>query len=63
MLRLAGLFSSDAREMVELLYEFDEPLVLDGSKFASAFTSFKYTPYEEAIRRTVEWFRQLSVSA
>lgn len=55
--RFFGLFVPDAREMVELLYEFEDPLVLDGSKFANTFPSFKYTPHEDAVRQTVEWFR------
>lgn len=58
--RLVGLFVPDAREMVELMYEFEEPLVLDGSKFARVFPSFKYTSHEDSIRQTVEWFRQRS---
>ena len=60
--RFVGLFAPDARELIELMYEFEDPLVLDGSKFARAFPSFKYTPHEDAIRQTVEWFRQLSTS-
>lgn len=58
--RFVGLFVPDAQELVELMYEFEEPLVLDGSKFARAFPSFQYTPHEEGIRQTVEWFRQRS---
>jgi nucleoside-diphosphate-sugar epimerase len=57
-IRFFALFSVDAREMGELLYEFEEPLILDGGKFAQAFPSFGYTPHTEAIRRTLEWFRQ-----
>ncbi len=34
----------DAEEMVELMYEFEQPLVLDGSKFANASPDFRYTP-------------------
>jgi nucleoside-diphosphate-sugar epimerase len=60
-LRFASLINSDAREMRELLYEFEEPLVLDGTKFARDFPSFSYTPHEEAIQKTVEWFRKRSV--
>ena len=60
-LRFASFINSDAREMRELLYEFEEPLVLDGTKFARAFPSFSYTPHEEAIWNTVEWFRKRSV--
>jgi nucleoside-diphosphate-sugar epimerase len=61
-LRFASLVNSDAREMMELLYEFEEPLVLDGTKFASAFPSFRYTPHDEAILQTVEWFRKRSMT-
>jgi nucleoside-diphosphate-sugar epimerase len=60
MLRVAGLVNSDAREMIELMYEFEEPLVLDGSKFSTKFPLFKYTSYEEGIRKTINWFRQVS---
>jgi nucleoside-diphosphate-sugar epimerase len=60
-LRFASLVNSDAREMKELLYEFEEPWVLNGTKFASAFPSFRYTPHEEAVRKTVEWFRKRSM--
>jgi hypothetical protein len=34
---------------------------LDGTKFARAFPSFGYTPHEEAIRQTVEWFSKRSM--
>ena len=58
-LRIAGLMNSDAREMIELMYEFEEPLVLDGSKFSAEFPLFKYTSHEEGIRKTIHWFRQV----
>jgi nucleoside-diphosphate-sugar epimerase len=61
LLRFVSLIDSDAREMMELLYEFEEPLVLDGTKFARSFPSFSYTPHEEAIRNTVEWFHKRSM--
>lgn len=60
LLRFVGVFVPDAREMIELMYQFEEPLVLDGSKFGHAFPSFQYTPHEDGIRQTVEWFRQRS---
>jgi len=42
----------------QLRYEFNEPLVLDGSKFAGAYRSFQFTPHEGVIQRTCEWFGQ-----
>lgn len=58
LFRIFGLLIPDAREMIEMLYLFEQPLVLDGSKFAHAFPSFQYTPHEEGVRRTVEWYRE-----
>ena len=57
-LQLAGLFTSSAREMTDLVNEFDRQSVLDGGKFANSFPNFKYTPHEDAIRRTGNWFGQ-----
>jgi len=57
LFRIVGWFIPDAGEMVELLYLFEHPMLLDGSRFARAFPSFSFTPHQEAIASTVEWFR------
>jgi hypothetical protein len=56
MLRVGGLFIPEAREMIEMAYEFDRPFVVDSSKYASAFGDHS-TPMREAIRQTVTWYR------
>jgi nucleoside-diphosphate-sugar epimerase len=58
LMHLVGLGSADAREMAEMMYEFEEPLMLDGGKFSREFPDFKFTPHHEAISTTVQWFRQ-----
>ncbi len=55
-LRLAGLFIPGAREVVEMMYEFEKPFVVDSGKFEKAF-GLRPTPIEEAIRTTVAWYR------
>jgi len=57
--RLAGLFIPEAREMVEMAYEFEKPFVVDSGKYASAFGDH-FTPLPEALRRTVTWYRSRS---
>jgi nucleoside-diphosphate-sugar epimerase len=57
-IRAAGQMNPEVRELIELMYKFEEPLVLDGSKFSTEFPSFKYTSHEEGIRKTIHWFRQ-----
>jgi len=43
-------------EVVEMLYEFEEPFVVDDSQFVEAFGGHA-TPLDEAVETTVEWFR------
>jgi nucleoside-diphosphate-sugar epimerase len=57
LLRAMGLFNPSVREIIEMLYEFEEPFILDHSKFDQAFGNHA-TPLNEAIEATVAWFRQ-----
>ncbi len=54
--RVVALFNPLLRETMELWYSFDEPYVVDHSKFAGSFGDIA-TPLDEAITATVEWFR------
>lgn len=56
MLLLAGLFVPPAREMIEMSYEFEEPFLVDSSRFEQAF-GLGPTPLEEALVETVAWWR------
>jgi nucleoside-diphosphate-sugar epimerase len=56
VLRVLGLANPVLRESVELLYEFNEPLLFDGSKYTRAFDG-RPTSHQEAMRQTVAWYR------
>jgi nucleoside-diphosphate-sugar epimerase len=56
LLRALGLFNPPLRETIEMLYEFEEPFVVDDSRFEREFGE-RATPLREAIRRTVRWYR------
>lgn len=56
-LTLAGLFNSQIWEAREVLYQYQEPFVMDTSKFENAFGR-NVTSYETAIRETLDWHRQ-----
>ncbi len=56
MLRIGGLFIPSAREIVEMMYEFEKPFIVDSSKFERTF-GVKATPIEDAIKTTVAWYR------
>jgi nucleoside-diphosphate-sugar epimerase len=56
LLRAMGLFNPPLRETIEMLYEFEEPFVVDHSEFERAF-GIRATPLREAIKETVLWYR------
>jgi nucleoside-diphosphate-sugar epimerase len=55
-LRLGGLFIPEAREGVEMMYEFEKPFVVDSSSFERTF-GMEPTPLEESIPATIAWYR------
>lgn len=56
LVSVVALFNPAVRELKEMLYEFEEPFVVDSTKFTDAFGE-SATPLEVAIPATVEWFR------
>ena len=55
-MRLLGHVNPTMREVVEMLYEFEEPLLLDASRYAATFGD-EVTPLREGIRATLAWYR------
>lgn len=56
LLRLLGVFNAPVRETIEMLYEFEEPFILDHSKYVGAFGDHS-TPLAQAAATTVDWYR------
>lgn len=57
MIGLAGLFNPQLRELKEMLYEFDRDFVVDSTQFEADF-GIRATPLEDALARTLAWFRE-----
>jgi nucleoside-diphosphate-sugar epimerase len=57
VLQVLGLFNPALRETIEMLYEFEEPFVVDHSDFTRTFGNHA-TPLGEAIQKTVRWYRE-----
>jgi nucleoside-diphosphate-sugar epimerase len=57
LLGFAGLFDPTAREVVEMLYEFTGPFIIDGSAMEKTF-GLHATPLEVRIRETLAWTRE-----
>jgi nucleoside-diphosphate-sugar epimerase len=60
--QVEGVFNRETRAFLEFRYLFERPLVLDGSRFLAAFPEFTYTPHDEAVRQTLDWFRRHYIS-
>lgn len=56
-LRAIGLVVPLVRELDEIRYQHDEPFVMDSSDFTQTF-GMAYTPLEQALRTTVDWWRR-----
>ena len=56
MMWIGGFFIPEAKETVEMMYEFEQPFIVDSSKFEKVFGA-KATPMHEAIKETVAWYK------
>jgi nucleoside-diphosphate-sugar epimerase len=56
VLSVLALVSPLMRELAEMSYEFEEPFVLDTSKYEATFTT-PTTPLATAVRDTIAWYR------
>ncbi len=55
-IRLAAVFTPIVRELPEIAYQFNEPFIVDGTKFTRRFPAFAPTPHAEAVAATCAWF-------
>ena len=57
LLKMIGWFSPLMRELPEMLYLQETPVILDDSKLLAKFPHTRKTPYDEGIRETLDWMR------
>ncbi|ETI69771.1 SDR family NAD(P)-dependent oxidoreductase [Neobacillus vireti] len=55
MIRFLGLFNAGMREVVEMFYLNEEPVVLDGQKYERFIGPIPRTPYKEGLERTLKY--------
>jgi len=56
MISMLGLFNPMIREVKEMMYTWEEPYIVDHSKFEAAF-GVEITSHEEALKETIAWFK------
>ncbi|MBN2367063.1 MAG: NAD-dependent epimerase/dehydratase family protein [Calditrichaeota bacterium] len=62
MVSILGLFNKQMRELKEMMYEFEEPFIMDDSSFRDTF-GMEATPLEQALQEAIRWFRSTPKSA
>ena len=55
MIRVFGFFDKQMKEVVEMLYLTEESVVLDGTKYEKEIGALPKTPYEEGIKKTLDF--------
>ncbi|WP_188389896.1 NAD(P)H-binding protein [Priestia taiwanensis] len=59
-IRMLGMFNKNMREVVEMFYLTEEPVILSGEKYEREIGLFPCTSYQEGIRQTLESIQQQS---
>ncbi len=54
-MKIGGLFSKEAKESVEVMYQWTDSFISEDFAFRRTFGTFPTTPHQEAVRTTVEW--------
>lgn len=58
MIRFLGLFNGNMREVVEMFYLNEEPVVLEGLKYETQIGQLPKTSYKEGLKQTLEYMKQ-----
>jgi len=57
MVRFLGLFMPIMKELVEMFYLQETPVLLDDTKLQKVLGKIEKTPYREGIQKTVDWMK------
>ncbi|MFJ7735316.1 SDR family NAD(P)-dependent oxidoreductase [Lysinibacillus sp. NPDC097287] len=58
MIRFIGIFSPFMKEMVEMMYLTEEPVLLSGEKYEKEIGALPDTSFSEGLHQTLEWLKK-----
>ncbi|MFE3573816.1 hypothetical protein [Lysinibacillus sp. NPDC059133] len=58
MIRLIGIFTPSMKEVVEILYLIEEPVILSGEKFEKEIGALPSTSYKVGLEETIAWMNK-----
>ncbi len=56
-LKFLAHFNSNINELIELIYEYKYPYIIDDEKFLNEYKLFRHTEYNDGIEKTIDWFK------
>lgn len=59
MIRFLGMFQPFMKEMVEMMYLTETPVILSGKKYETEIGPVPTTPYQEGIKATLRWMMEI----
>lgn len=57
MIQFIGIFQPFMKEMVEMMYLTEDPVILSGKKYEAKIGPIPQTPYKEGIKKTLDWMK------
>lgn len=58
MIRFMGLFQPFMKELVEMMYLTEKPVILSGEKYERKIGALPRTPYREGMKETLKWMER-----
>ncbi|MDG5790071.1 SDR family NAD(P)-dependent oxidoreductase [Evansella sp. AB-P1] len=58
MIKFIGIFNPFMREVVEMMYLTEDPVILDGEKYEQVIGELPRTPYREGLKETIEFYQE-----
>jgi nucleoside-diphosphate-sugar epimerase len=58
MIRFLGIFSPFMKELVEMMYLTESPVLLSREKFEKEMDHLPSTPYRQGIQETISWMKK-----
>lgn len=58
MIQVLGMFNSQMRELVEMFYLYENPVVLNGEKYENLIGKVPRTSYQDGLKQTIDYMKR-----
>ncbi|WP_100332600.1 SDR family NAD(P)-dependent oxidoreductase [Bacillus xiapuensis] len=58
MIRLLSLFNKEMKEVVEMMYLYEQPVILSGEAYEKEIGPLPQTPYDQGLKKTIQFMKK-----